>query len=139
MGKLMLFTELKKIALVLRYNSSKLATTRKKCPKMAQNRPKTVEKSIFSKFQNFISFRHLSHFLSHLAHNQASGIQTKLIFQIFDIFPFLGLFGLFLAQILDNLKIWAKNSPKDRKTEKYQKSEKITFFVSLRPSYMPNG
>ena len=40
--------------------------------KMPENGPKSaknVENSIFSKFQNFISIRHLSHFLSHLAHN----------------------------------------------------------------------
>ena len=69
MGKQMLFTELKKLFLVPRYDLSKLATTRQKWPENDQNRPKTVKKGIFSKFQSFISLHHLCQFLRNLAHN----------------------------------------------------------------------
>ena len=69
MGKQMLFTELKKLFLAPRYDLSKLATTRQKWPENDQNRPKTVKKCIFSKFQSFISLHHLCQFLSNLAHN----------------------------------------------------------------------
>ena len=40
-----------------------------KVPENGSKSAKNREKGIFSKFQELFSFRHLSHFLSYLAHN----------------------------------------------------------------------
>ena len=95
-----LFTELKKIALVLRYDSSKLATTRKKCPKMAQNRPKTWKIAFFQNFKILFLFATLAISLAIWHITRPQGYEQNLFFR-FLIFlrfwVFLGHFWLFSA------------------------------------------
>ena len=85
-----------------------------------------------------LHFVHISQFLAKSWH---FGIQTELVFWIFDIFWFWAIFGVILSPKMQIFwffaKFWSKWPQKWTKIKKYQKSKTQVLFVFQNASFLP--